>query len=286
MVHRVASFRVFTNILAVCVTVIAASELHSNYSGKEKSIVSRAMQIVPRSTVADPETIDCPLTEESTDFYTSGFVKLNLSGANKLCTLIEVTPAGYLKPMGRSYDTNDWEPSAGDYSTLKFECILDGSCSVNLPTILRDTARYQLTSFSAPSYSSNDIAARFLEQATFGPTLADISTLDETNLPLAFAKWIKNQQSSTVPFTSHREYYRRRMNARFEVATPVGAVTHPCQVDTRYRRFAFSVKDSEKIMTIETAGTKKLVSVDGFVRTVVDGPIVSVDGDVVLEDGR
>lgn len=75
------------------------------------------------------------------------------------------------------------------------------------------------------------------------------------------------------------------MNARFEVATPVGAVYHPCQVDTRYRRFAFSVKDSEKIMTIETAGTKKLVSVNGFVRTVVDGPIVSVDGDVVLEDG-
>ena len=69
--------------------------------------------------------------------------------------------------------------------------------------------------------------------------------------------------------------YRKLLNARMEVATPHGAVTHPCQAGTRYRKFAFSTKDNEKYVDITTVGNKHILRVDGFVRTVIDGPIVA-----------
>jgi hypothetical protein len=92
------------------------------------------------------------------------------------------------------------------------------------------------------------------------------------NLQQAFAAWIKDQQSK-VPLTSHRAAFRQRMNSRMETATHVGAVTHPCQKGAVYRRYAFTSKDHGKYVDIETVGTKRIISVDGFVRTVVEGPV-------------
>jgi hypothetical protein len=88
--------------------------------------------------------------------------------------------------------------------------------------------------------------------------------------------------------TSHRQFYRERLNARQEVATPQGAVTHPCQAGARYRRFAFSMKDTwNKKVEIVSSGTKRIVKVDGFIRTVVDGPVHwDRDMAVTFEDGE
>ncbi len=47
------------------------------------------------------------------------------------------------------------------------------------------------------------LAARFLKQATFGPTMADIEALAETNLD--FESWIDNQQQ--LPISSHLAHY-------------------------------------------------------------------------------
>jgi hypothetical protein len=125
-----------------------------------------------------------------------------------------------------------------------------------------------------------------LEQATFGPTRADINKFDVSNLPQAFANWIKDQQK-TVPLTSHRAMFRQRMNSRMETATHQGAVTHPCQKGTRYRRYAFSSKDRSKYVDISTVGNKRIISIDGFVRTVVNGPIVNFyDTSMAWPDGR
>jgi hypothetical protein len=137
-----------------------------------------------------------------------------------------------------------------------------------------------------PPYSTKDEIARFLEQATFGQTLADIATFTTiSNLQLAFANRIKTQQT-TVPLTSHRAYYRRRMNARYEFASVVGAVTHPCQKGTRYRRFLFAFKDYGKVVTLQTIGNFTNVIMDGFVRTVASGRVVASSGRVPLPDGK
>jgi hypothetical protein len=63
------------------------------------------------------------------------------------------------------------------------------------------------------------------------------------------------------------------MNVRMEVDTRMAAVTHPCQEGTYYRKFAISVRDSGKLMKVTSVGTKKVLSIDGFVRTVVEGPM-------------
>ena len=58
-----------------------------------------------------------------------------------------------------------------------------------------------------------------------------------------------------------------------EVASPQGRVTHPCQVGSRYRRFAFSSKDTDKYIDVKTVGNKRILSVNGFVRTIINGTI-------------
>ena len=136
--------------------------------------------------------------------------------------------------------------------------------------------------------TKSDEVARFLEQATFGATRADIGSLMNTTTltPLqSFASWVENQQKE-VPMTSHRQMFRQLMNARMEIATQQGAVTHPCQKGTRYRRFALSSLDQGKFVDIKTIGTKKILMVDGFVRTVVQGPLTAFQQSVAWPDGR
>jgi hypothetical protein len=237
--------------------------------------------------IVSSSSFDCPSGEESIDFSTTGAVAFSNSNSNRLCTLVLISPDGTnLKPVGRSYDGYAWEASAGEFSRLAWSCS-GSSCVANLPDLPAGSV-YQLTSFDAPQQfqGSIDKIARFLEQTTFGPTRAALKSFDTTNLPNAFANWVRDQQT-TVPVSSHRAFFRRHLNARMEFATPQGAVTHPCQAGTRYRRFAFSAKDDQKYLDITTVGTKKILSVDGFVRTVVEGSITSIwDTTVVYQDGR
>jgi hypothetical protein len=228
-------------------------------------------------------TFSCPTEEGSIDFFTEGVVDLAISDG--LCTLVQVAPGGEsFKPVGRSYEGYNWEAPSGVFRTLDFDCG-SSSCAVDLPT-LPPGAVYQLTTFQDPEYSEVEIVARFLEQTTFGPTRADIATLGDSS-DMSFAKWVQQHQSKeTVPITSHRQFYRNRLNARQDVATQQGAVTHPCHAGARYRRFAFSSKDYVKQIEIETSGTKRIVKVDGFVRTVVEGPVHwKRDASVTFDDG-
>ncbi len=230
----------------------------------------------------------CPTSPGTRDFTVSGRTTLSIPAAKGLCTLVQISPDGQsFKPVGRSYGGNRWEAYSGEFASLNWTCT-GTSCVVNLPA-LDDGAKYQLTTFATPTSSAvrkNEIA-RFLEQATFGPTRTEIANLNTTtNLQQAFAAWIKDQQG-TVPLTSHRAAFRQRMNSRMETATHIGAVTHPCQAGARFRRYAFNSRDYRKYVDIETIGTKKIIKVDGFVRTVVEGPVFQYwNPSVVWPDGR
>lgn len=209
------------------------------------------------------------------------------SAQSNLCTLVEIDADGHLKPVARTYEAHNWEASAGPYSNITFSCNA-AMCTTDLPMLQGAAAKYQLTTFDAPPSSTNmkDKAAKYLERSTFGATLAEINALDTTsNTELAYANWITEHMTNT-PLTSHREFYRRHMNSRFEVATPNYAVTHPCQMGTRYRRFTFSEKDEKKVLTVVTRGAKVYLILDGFIRTIVDGPLTSKDGVKEFVDGR
>jgi hypothetical protein len=238
--------------------------------------------------VVRSESCECPTSPGTFNFTDIGANTIPIPPSKGLCTLVQVSPDGLsFKPVARSYAGNRWEAYSGEFASLKWTCT-GTSCNVILPP-LEDGAKYQLTTFANPTSSAvrkNEIA-RFLEQATFGPTRSEIAKLNTTaNLQQAFAAWIKDQQSK-VPLTSHRAAFRQRMNSRMETATHVGAVTHPCQKGAVYRRYAFTSKDHGKYVDIETVGTKRIISVDGFVRTVVEGPVVKYwDQSFEWPDGR
>jgi hypothetical protein len=210
------------------------------------------------------------------------------SSSQSLCTLHQFSSENNrIKPIARSYAGNEWEASGGEFSTLAWTC--SGLvCSVKLP-ILPDNSHYVLTSFYPPETFRNDgmdEIARFLEQATFGAPKADFAYFDASKLSKSFADWIKEQQEA-IPLTSHRAFFRKRTNARMETATRNAAVTHPCEKGTTYRRYAFSMKDNYKYVTLTTNGTKVIMKVDGFVRTVVNGPISRLYfPDIIWPDGR
>ena len=233
------------------------------------------------------EKFVCPIAPGSITFTTIGPNSFDIPSNKGLCTLVQISPDSQsFKPVGRSYAGSAWEAYSGDFSSLGWSCS-GTSCAVTLPA-LEVGAVYQLTTFSTPPTVSRNVVARFLEQATFGPTRAAIAKLaTASNLPQAFAGWIKDQQGTSVPLTSHRAMFRQRMNAKMETATHIGAVTHPCQKGSVYRRYAFSSKDAGKYMDIQTVGSKSVISVDGFVRTVVQGPVYQFwDPSVVWPDGR
>jgi hypothetical protein len=223
---------------------------------------------------------------EYLDSGTSGTTEFLKSDTNTLCTLVEVTYSGFLKPVARSYDAFDWEAAPGAYSSLlTFQCGVE-SCTVELP-VLASGSIYQLTSFQKPSYSRSDESARFLEQSTFGPTRSDISMVNTGDLGLSFANWIKEQQT-LIPLTSHREFFRQRLNSRYDLSTPMSPVTHPCQTNTRYRRYALSNKDRSFKIVIKTVGDYKVININNVTRTVAEGPVTYTVSNqkIEVQDGR
>jgi hypothetical protein len=193
---------------------------------------------------------------------------------DRLCTLVQAAIENEaFKPIGRSYSGYAWEASSGEFSSLEWICNTT-FCTVDLPPLPTGHV-YKVTTFGPPeTFRSGrvDEVARFLEQSTFGPKLSDISKFNTNSLLESFAVWIKEQQE-LIPITSHRAMFRTRMNARMETATRNGAVTHPCQKGSIYRRFALSIKDNQKYLTIKTVGEKRVITIDGFVRTVINGTI-------------
>jgi uncharacterized protein (DUF1501 family) len=263
-------------------------ELSKSPTNSPTTISSDSPTPIPTFTLISNNTIDCPLAPNSIDFEFNGPVRFSIpSSSESICVLHQITSSSEVfKPVGRTYAGNAWEASSGDFSTLAWYCTT-AHCTVDLP-ILPSGSAYRVTSFSPPEIfrdDGRDEIARFLEQATFGITQSDLLLFNTNNLIKSFGEWIKEQQD-VIPMTSHRAYFRKRSNARMETATRNGPVTHPCQKGTTYRRFAFSMKDSEKYLEIKTFGNKKIIRMDGFVRTVVEGEITGGWQDIIWRDGR
>ena len=90
---------------------------------------------------------------------------------------------------------------------------------------------FRLSTNSVSSLSDSHIISRFLQQATFGPTLDDINNIQNINSNIgtipsnaallnqpyaAFRNWISEQVNATItPISSHRAYFRERSNPQY-----------------------------------------------------------------------
>lgn len=196
--------------------------------------------------------------------------------ANSWCALWLISDQGHRIPLARSYDGHDWEA----YGTIEqqssrlvvsIDCRED--CLLVLPSSKRLKQRYgtfslilmqlQVTSDNNSNNNDDDIrAARFLEQATFGVTRADLWNF---NTPI---EWL--QQQFQLPATSHRAYYRTHWNHRLTHPTRQGIPTHPCQAGTRYRKYAWSDADRQAVLEIQSVGdNQKLIRIQQQKRTLI-----------------
>jgi hypothetical protein len=160
----------------------------------------------------------CPDVGVSSVTIPSGPVMLARSAS--LCILTKAVEEidglmSNVAPVARSYDGRAWEPSAGEFATELLRGVEFGDSTlgtqINLPE-LAPGENYYLTSYSY-AISQEDAVARLFESATFGTRLEDLSTWDKGACTTDTAsEWIKEQIG--IPMTSHREFFRRRVNPR------------------------------------------------------------------------
>lgn len=143
---------------------------------------------------------------------------ITIASSAILCTLtLTDISSGISAPVARSYDGKEWEVTAGPLvATLAPP---NGGTFKGLPVPKKLSERYVLTSYDHTGFGEDADATRFLQQATFGPTRSSISEMVATGND--YETWVTNQIES-VPLSSHREYWRRRLN-------PV-SITNYCRI--------------------------------------------------------
>jgi hypothetical protein len=292
---------------------------------KRKQICGKYLFLLPRYILCNPKTqrevctmffrrrlrqgyicgpcetsLECPpvgTVKEITDYRETTTLELSTSEDDVLCTLRLVSKTGSMMlPIARSYLGHDWEPYAGGHAGLEFTCS-NSACSTIIPgfskssELINDGYTYQLASFRH-STDHKDQVARFLEQGTFGPTRAELrffpGSFSNWVLPESFANWVELQQ--TLAMTSHRRFFRERLNHRFEIPSYQGVSTLACAQGTRYRKYAFSDKDFRRYVEVRTdeATGRKTFFLDRQARTVVNVTSLyagSPENNKVYEDG-
>jgi uncharacterized protein (DUF1501 family)/uncharacterized protein (DUF1800 family) len=255
----------------------------------------------PTSSPTVSVALSCPDEELSPTEVPSGPVMLVRS--NALCILTKAIPdandgsLSSIAPVALSYDGNDWEAAAGDFAmTLlhgqDFGHYGEGS-QIFLP-VLDDGVKYYLTSYSH-TMGDVDQVAKLLEAATFGPTAANLQAWNDSKG--SFTKenaklWIQEQMA--LPKTSHRAFFRRRVNQRFTNSMGIGRSNHPCDPMSRWRKFTFSRNDGDQwwmdqhFNAVFDATTDEYIAIklNGHVRTAVQSLAFPAGSKYTLEFNR
>jgi hypothetical protein len=246
-------------VVAVTAAIVVTSVLLTKQSSNKNDQASEAGVL---STYTCPSIKDPPRILDTKGGERVTFTILD----GDLCTLWRIGPQEYRRlPLARSYQGHDWEVYAGEFSDkIQFDCgtATTTICITTTLPILEADQRFELVSFKH-NISETDQIARFLEQATFGPTRKTIDAFP------GYVEWIKEQVS--LPYTSHRRSYRTRLNHRKTTTSSQGVATQPCKKGTRYRKYAFTHKDKGTLLEIRTdpVTSRKVLLRDGQARTVL-----------------
>ena len=168
--------------------------------------------------------IVCPLVEDAPLSIGSGHVMLSIADSATLCTLTKSVTSDFsgetiLIPVARSFDNNPWEHAAGEQavSTLGTKDILCYNVGCQLDLLDLKPGEEYILSSSSHSLSESNEYARFLETATFGTTQADLDSFLASPMIVQddIIDWLSSQMNiSETPLSSHREYWRKRINSR------------------------------------------------------------------------
>ena len=227
---------------------------------------------VPSS--ANTLNLICPDVGSTPIIVTSNSrVSLSVSDPETLCTLtrIQTSETGEttsIAPVARSYEGNNWEAVKGPYN-LDFSCE-NNRCTTFVPD---DPYSFYLTTYDDKSQGLGvqERASRFLEQATFGPTMKSIASFgDDQDLNSKIENWIQDQVENQ-PVTSHREYYRKRANTIVQSTRSTGAPLHACSPGARWQAYSFNQRDTQVEIQVDRTSDDSayLLSINGIPRTEV-----------------
>lgn len=175
----------------------------------------------PTSLPTVASVTSCPHPDAPSISVSAG--PIMLAKSDFLCILTKARKESdgtlsHIAPVARSYDGRAWEPSAGEFATQLLHEIDFGDYNtgtqINLPELAAEET-YHLTSYSYDIDEESQVA-RLLESATFGARADDLSAWDKGAVTTeTVSEWIKEQIKK--PLTSHREFFRRRVNPRVSV---------------------------------------------------------------------
>ena len=279
----------FKNIYSLTLLIFHSLPFALSASEKIQDLKANVQENVTSSRFLQTSDFFCPVPgSEPISFSVSGILNIESVPIGTLCTLtlkkIE-NDEEILIPLGRSCDNHPWERVESPHP-IDFTCV-GSSCSSSILPDIDTNSSFQLTMFdlSNREVSSLDIAERFLEKATFGPTRSSLdpwrSMEDASHAELddSFAEWV-DEQINVVPLTSQREYFRKRSATVTPIVHMLGAPPHPCSAETRWRKYAFTTADANTIsfvhfqpMKVRVEGASEAfkyhLSVNGKIRTEI-----------------
>jgi len=132
--------------------------------------------------------------------------------------------------VARNYG-NDWQNTFPNAETIEEVNAGISNYQYYEKSLDNEKVFFRLSTNSVSSLSDAQVISRFLQQATFGPTLDDINNIQNINNSIggspanssiinqpyaAFNAWISDQvDTSITPISSHRAYFRERSNPQY-----------------------------------------------------------------------
>ena len=173
------------------------------------------------------------------DVVAPGHKAVTAAEANEFCGIfVKKQASGNLVPVARSYDGEDWEPAPGPLAGTA-ETV--NATHVTLLDLEDSTDTYVILAKDG-SMDDRQQIAKFLEMATFGPTMAEIEALDAGSWAgdgaALRAQYLRNQME--LPATSHREYWRKRTNSKWDTTTQPARSGHPCSPNSKWRKYTYA----------------------------------------------
>lgn len=142
----------------------------------------------------------------------------------------------------RSFDGNDWAPIPPH--PLPVNCVA-GACSVTIPSDGLIYCLHEVDTQHVPT-SAEAAAARLLQQATFGPSDAEINHVSST-LAGDVSAFLTEQFAA--PATTLRGHYRERTSAIQAPDDGYGVLRSACEPGSRWTAFAFHFSDVTQTVT-------------------------------------
>jgi hypothetical protein len=175
---------------------------------------------------------------------TSGVKQVTPAAADTFCGIFlrKESESGNLIPLARSYHGKDWESAPGPLASPTENV---NATTIILPDLQDANDRYVILTKEGSMPERKQIA-KFLEMTTFGPKKSEIDAIAADGL------WTLNSAAKResyirsqidLPATSHREYWRKRTNSKWDATAQPARSDHPCSPNSKWRKYSYIPQD-------------------------------------------